>query len=68
MTWTANEFQHKQRAVNQMVLLLKLHRLQQAGELDLSNKSALARSLGISRHTLDRNLHILAEAQKLVKN
>jgi DNA-binding NtrC family response regulator len=64
--WTHNERDTKSRPMEQAARCLALAQLLAAGELDLSNKSELARRLGIGRHTLDRDLHTIQMAEQLV--
>ena len=42
---------------------MALYLMMEAGEIDLSNKSALAARLGIHRNTLDRDLHTIEMAR-----
>lgn len=63
--WTKNESLQSARTIDQTARALAIHLLNEAGTLDLSNKSETARKLGISRHTLDRDLSNVEEARTL---
>lgn len=64
--WTKRESLQSARTIDQTARALAIYLLSEAGTLDLSNKSETARRLGISRHTLDRDLSNVEEAKKLV--
>ena len=61
--WTKHERDTKSRPTEQATRVMALHLLLEAGELDLSNKSAIAEKLGIHRHTLDRDLNTIEMAK-----
>lgn len=61
--WTKNERDTKSRPTEQATRVMALYLLLEAGQLDLSNKSALAEKLGIHRHTLDRDLNTIEMAK-----
>ena len=61
--WTKNERDTKSRPTEQATRVMALYLMLEAGELDLSNKSALAEKLGIHRHTLDRDLNTIEMAK-----
>lgn len=61
--WTKNERDTKSRPTEQATRVMALYLMIEAGELDLSNKSALAEKLGIHRHTLDRDLNTIEMAK-----
>lgn len=61
--WTKNERDTKSRPTEQATRVMTLYLLQEAGQLGLSNKSALAKKLGIHRHTLDRDLNTIEMAK-----
>ena len=61
--WTKNERDTKSRPTEQATRVMALYLLMEAGQLDLSNKSALAEKLGIHRHTLDRDLNTIEMAK-----
>lgn len=63
--WTKNERDTRSRPTEQAARILALHLLLEAGKLDLSNKSELARRLGIGRHTLDRDLNAIEMARSV---
>lgn len=61
--WTKNERDTKSRPTEQAARVMALYLMLEAGELDLSNKSALAEKIGIHRHTLDRDLNTIEMAK-----
>ena len=61
--WTKNERGTRSRPTEQATRVMALYLMMEAGELDLSNKSALAPKLGIHRHTLDRDLNTIEMAK-----
>ena len=61
--WTKNERDTKSRPTEQATRVMTLYLMLEAGDLDLSNKSALAEKLGIHRHTLDRDLNTIEMAR-----
>lgn len=66
--WTKNERDTKSRPTEQATRVMALYLMLEAGELDLSNKSALAEKLGIHRHTLDRDLNTIEMAKTGIEN
>lgn len=63
--WTKTEREKSARTIEQAARILAIYQLQEAGVLDLSNKSETARRLGVSRYTLDRDLSNVEEARAL---
>lgn len=61
--WTKHERDTKSRPTEQATRVMALYLMMEAGELDLSNKTALAQKLGIHRHTLDRDLNTIEMAK-----
>lgn len=66
--WTKNERDTKSRPTEQATRVMALYLMLEAGELDLSNKSALAEKLGIHRHTLDRDLNTIEMAKSGIED
>lgn len=63
--WAQRQGKARPRAIEQAARVLTLYILEQEG-MDLTNKSEVARQLGISRHTLDRDLYTLQAALTFV--
>lgn len=61
--WTKNERDTKSRPTEQATRVMALYLMLEAGELDLSNKSAIAEKFGIHRHTLDRDINTIEMAK-----
>ena len=67
VNWTRHAREKFRRPNEKAARIIALYLLQQAGELNIENKSEFSRRLGISRHTLDRDLTTLETAQALAK-
>lgn len=65
--WVKNERERKERdtSYSKGARALALHMLLEAGEIDTSNKSELARRLGTSRYSIDRDLLVIEDAKQI---
>ena len=66
LNWTRHEREDYKRPNEKAARIIALFLMQEAGA-GIENKSEFSRRLGISRHTLDRDLTTLEEARKLAQ-
>ena len=67
LNWTRHEREDYKRPNEKAARIIALYLMQQAGELSIENKSEFARRIGVSRHTLDRDLTTLEAAKELAQ-
>ena len=65
LTCTRHEHEDYTRTTEQAARLIALYLMQEAGELDIENKSEFARRIGVSRRTVYRDLATLEAAREL---
>jgi hypothetical protein len=65
LTWTKHEREDYKRPNEKAARIMALYLMQQSGNLNIERKGEFAKRIGVSRHTLDRDLTTLEAAKEL---